>query len=342
MSEDINNPNLWAQKTIDKITEFELDPTPDNFAVFYAYQSNSHPNLTMSFNMLISAEKKLTQAQVTQLFLTHLSLEAENNVLQNATTKITDEINAVMDTISKASDSSTEYNNTLNTFSDDLSSQDSLEQIREAVTNVATETRLMAEQNQRLHSQLSHSTEELTEMRYNLDEVRKASLSDPLTGIGNRKYFDIEAEKTIQDAKEHKAPLSALMVDIDFFKKFNDTFGHLIGDEVLKLVAKTLVENLKGRDIIARYGGEEFIILLPNTSASDATRVGNLLRETLATKQIRRRRTNETLGIITVSIGVTEYVVDEEIENLISRADKALYEAKETGRNKVVAKLPTA
>lgn len=335
---DQNNPTVWAEKTLAQIAGFGLEPTPDNFAVFYAYQSKSNANLSMSLNMLISADENLSQAQCTQLFLTHLSLEAENDVLQNATSKITDEINSVMDTISKAADDSTHYDATLTTFSGELQSQDSLEQIREAVSKVASETRLMAEQNQRLHSQLSHSTEELTEMRYNLDEVRKASLSDPLTNIGNRKYFDIEIAKAMEESIENATPLSALMVDIDFFKKFNDTFGHLIGDEVLKLVAKTLVENLKGRDIIARYGGEEFIILLPLTAVEDAVRVGNLLRETLATKQIRRRRTNETLGIVTISLGAAQFIIGEDTDSFIGRADKALYDAKQTGRNKVMSR----
>ncbi len=338
MSEDQNNPNNWAQKAIEQIASYELEPTPDNFAVCYAYQAKSNPNLTMSLNMLLSANTTLSQAQATQLFLTHLSLEAENDMLQNATNKITDEINAVMETITKASDGSNKYNETLTDFSGTLQSQNSLDQIRAAVSKVANETRLMAEQNQRLHSQLTHSTEELTEMSYNLDEVRKASLVDPLTKVGNRKYFDIEIAKTIEEAVDNATPLSALMVDIDFFKKFNDTFGHLIGDEVLKLVAKTLVENLKGRDIISRYGGEEFIILLPQTNVDDAVHVGNLLREILATKQIRRRKTNETLGIVTISLGATQFEIGESTDNFINRADEALYEAKQTGRNKVISK----
>jgi len=335
---DQNNPNVWAKKALDQINSFDLEPTPDNFSVFYSYHSNSNPNLKMSLDTLLSSNEKITQSQCTQLFLTHLGLEAENNVIQDTTSKITDEINSVMQTISNATEHSNNYNETLSNFSGELQSQESLEQIKEAVTKVAQETKLMAEQNQRLHAQLSQSTEDLTEMQYSLDEVRKASLKDPLTNIGNRKHFDIEIEKAIIESKENGTPLSALMVDIDFFKKFNDTFGHLIGDEVLKLVAKTLVENLKGRDIIARYGGEEFIILLPQTNIENAERVGNLLRETLATKQIKRRRTNETLGIITVSVGVAQYIEDEETDALINRADEALYEAKETGRNKVVSK----
>ena len=114
-----------------------------------------------------------------------------------------------------------------------------------------------------------------------------------MTEVGNRKYFNHEILRTTAEAREDGLPLSLLMVDIDHFKKFNDTYGHLIGDQVLRLVARTLVENLKGRDIIARYGGEEFVILLPHTRVQDAERVANQLRAGLATKQIKKRNSNE-------------------------------------------------
>lgn len=120
-------------------------------------------------------------------------------------------------------------------------------------------------------------------------------------------------------------------------KKFNDSYGHLIGDQVLRLVARTLVENLKGRDVIARFGGEEFVILLPQTRIEDAEKVANQLRINLSTKQIKRRSTQETLGAITISIGAAELYAGEETDGFISRADEALYKAKETGRNRVVA-----
>ncbi len=334
-----NTPSRWASLAMDWLAQQELPPTPDNFAVFYAYFSNANPNLRMAMDVLLSQhDGRLTQSQCSELFLAHLSLEAENRVLRSTADNITSEINNVMNVLAKSAGDSAQYNKTLDTFSGSLQGDLSLDQIRDAVSKVASETRVMAEQNQRLQNQLAQSTQELTEMRYNLDEVRKASLSDPLTGIGNRKFFDAEIERVIQEAVDNGTPLAMLMCDIDHFKKFNDTYGHLIGDEVLKLVAKTLVENLKGRDIIARYGGEEFVILLPQTTVTDAERVGNMLRNILATKQVRRRRTNETLGIVTISLGATQYVPSEERDAFIERADAALYEAKQTGRNKVVTR----
>jgi len=323
---------------MDLLTQDGLDPTPDNFGVYYAYFSESNPNLKMAMAALLEQYGKLNQKQCTELFLAHLSLEAENRVLQTTTSSIEEEIKHVMGVITESTTEATTYHETLDTFSGQLRTTQSLENIREAVSRVANETHVMAQQNQRLQAQLAHSTQELTEMRYNLDEVRKASLVDPLTDIGNRKYFANELARVMDEAAENGTPLSMLMADIDHFKKFNDTFGHLIGDEVLKLVARTLVENLKGRDIIARYGGEEFVILLPQTAVTDAEKVANQLRCILATKQVKRRRTNETLGIVTISIGATQFVSQEDSDSLIARADAALYDAKQTGRNKVMTR----
>jgi len=338
IDKDLKLPDLWAKQAIDLITQHGLEPTPENFAVYYNFFSNAKPNLKMAMGMLIEQSGALNQDQCDELFVAHLSLEAESTAIQTTSDKISAEIKTVMTSLARSANQSSQYNETLDTFSGSLRGSASIDQIKSAVARVAAETRVMAEQNQRLQGQLAQSTQQLTEMRYNLDEVRKASMSDALTGIGNRKYFDIEIKKAINDAIENDAPLSILMCDIDFFKKFNDTYGHLIGDEVLRLVAKTLVENLKGRDIIARYGGEEFVILLPQTTLQDAERVANQLRSILSTKQVRRRRTNETLGVVTISMGATQYAPKEDGETFIGRADTALYEAKQTGRNKVVAK----
>jgi diguanylate cyclase len=340
IDEQKQSANVWATKALETLKGYDLSPTPDNFAVFYAYFGGKNPNLTMALDALLSEFGTLSQQQCDELFQAHLSLEAEHKVLDTTATSIEDEIKRVMSALGQTASGAQAYNQTLNTFSGTLQTNVSLDEVRAAVARVASETRVMAEQNQRLHNQLSQSTQQLTEMRFSLDQVRKDSMLDPLTEVGNRKYFDTELARAMAEACETRAPLSLLMIDIDFFKKFNDTYGHLIGDQVLRLVARTLIENLKGRDIIARYGGEEFVILLPNTEVVDAEKVANQLRNSLATKQVKRKRTNETLGIVTVSLGATSFVASDDADSFIARADAALYDAKQTGRNKVMCRLP--
>jgi len=330
---------IWAREAMERLERDGVVPIPDNFAVYYAYASGANTSLKMAMDAITEQYGKLNQQHCSELYQAFLSLEAEHRVLNTTTSSIETELNRVMGVISRNASTSAEYGEKLDYFSGSLQASLSYEQVRAAVERVTNETRVMAEQNIRLQEQLAESTQQLTEVRYNLDQVRKESLIDPLTEVGNRKFFSYELGRVAAEAIESGNRLSMLMVDIDHFKKFNDIHGHLIGDQVLRLVAHTLIENLKGRDIIARYGGEEFVILLPNTGVKDAERVGDQLRSNLATKQLRRKNTNETLGVITISIGCAEYCPHEDTDAFIARADEAMYEAKNSGRNRVMSKL---
>ena len=123
--------------------------------------------------------------------------------------------------------------------------------------------------------------------------------------------------------------------DLDFFKKFNDTHGHQAGDQIIRLVAQTFKRGLKGQDTAARYGGEEFAIILPHTVLDNAVRVAEVLRRTVANKEVVNRTNQQKLGQITISVGVAQYRHGEALEGLIERADAALYRAKQGGRNRV-------
>jgi len=331
--------NGWAKQALEHLARDGLPPLPENYAVYFYYYAGTNPNLKMSMDLLFQQNGSLTQDQCKDLYVTHLGLETERKVLKEANAAMEAEVSKVMSVIDTATSGTQQFGKTLDNFSGKLSTSNSLEQIRETVTKVASETRVIAKQNDRLQTQLAQTNEQLSEMRFNLDAVHRESQIDPLTEVGNRKFFGVELARAMGEATDSGAPLTLLVIDIDHFKKFNDSHGHIIGDQVLRLVARTLVENLKGRDVIARYGGEEFVILLPQTKVVDAEKVANQLRSNLGTKQIRRRSTNETLGVVTISIGATEYCPEEDAESFIARADHALYQAKQTGRNKVVSEL---
>jgi diguanylate cyclase len=156
-----------------------------------------------------------------------------------------------------------------------------------------------------------------------------------LTGLANRKAFDKCIHDSIEEAMTTKQPMVLMMLDIDHFKKFNDLHGHQVGDQVLRLVARTLTDGVKGRDTAARYGGEEFAIILPETSLSGGMRVADTLRKSVENKEVVNKSTNQHLGRITLSIGVAEYYPGEAVTDFIERADAALYSAKNAGRNRV-------
>lgn len=328
--------NAWSKQTTERLVRDGLAPTPNNYAVYYYYFAGTNPGLTAAIETALAQDGVLTQQRADEIYLRHLGVEAEHRALSETNAVIEKEISKVLNVIDQASSGTSQFTESLDNFSGQLTASASLESIREAVTAIVSETRTIAKQNERLSSQLSEATQQLVEVRQNLDQVHKESQIDALTEVGNRKFFEKELTNAAAEARDNNWPLTLLMIDIDYFKKFNDTFGHLIGDQVLRLVAHTLVENLKGRDIIARYGGEEFVILLPQTKVQDAEKVANQLRAGLATKSIKRRSTNETLGSVTISIGAAEYCVGEEKDAFIARADGALYKAKQTGRNKVM------
>ena len=128
-----------------------------------------------------------------------------------------------------------------------------------------------------------------------------------------------------------------MLTDVDHFKKFNDTFGHLTGDQVLRLVAMSVKQNVKGQDIAARYGGEEFAVVLPNTLLRSAITVADHIRRAVMAKELMKRSTGEHLGRVTISVGVASLRPDDTPQTLIERADTCLYAAKRAGRNQVIS-----
>ncbi len=187
-----------------------------------------------------------------------------------------------------------------------------------------------------LEEELQRSSHEVTELRTKLDDVRRESLLDPLTGIHNRKAFDTELAEAIEQARRTGEPLSLFMCDIDHFKRFNDTWGHQTGDQVLRLVAQCLSENVKGRDTAARYGGEEFAVILRRAPLNAALSLAEQIRSHVESKRLVKRSTGDILGRLTISIGVAEFASGDGPADIVQRADTCLYAAKNAGRNRVV------
>jgi diguanylate cyclase (GGDEF)-like protein len=160
-------------------------------------------------------------------------------------------------------------------------------------------------------------------------KIEEQALVDPLTGLGNRNKFYLIAGYELERSHRYNDKLSLAILDIDFFKKINDDYGHSIGDSVLKGVADTIRATVRKADISVRWGGEEFLFLMPGTTLTESNEISERVRHNIATGTFHR-------GIkVTVSIGITEYIDGDTLEFMIKRADKALYEAKNSGRNRV-------
>lgn len=167
-----------------------------------------------------------------------------------------------------------------------------------------------------------------------------ASNRDGLTGLYNRRFFDESMAREFSRSRRYQAPLSLILLDIDHFKKINDTYGHLAGDEVLKTTAQQLMKSVRDADTVARYGGEEFVIILPETPLENAMILADRLRVKIADTKISY---GDTLINITISLGVTElHSYHERYVSLTNEADQALYASKNAGRNRATRYTPEA
>lgn len=162
--------------------------------------------------------------------------------------------------------------------------------------------------------------------------LARLAITDPITELNNHRRFQDALKIELQRAQRHSRDISLLMIDIDYFKKFNDQYGHPAGDKLLADLSKCLLDNVRTLDIVARYGGEEFAVLMPDTNADDAMRVAERIRTSLESKPFEVFHSPDRANV-TVSIGVASLKPNL---NIVEEADKALYKAKNLGRNRSV------
>ena len=237
-------------------------------------------------------------------------------------------------TVGEAGESAEKYGAALAQASDSLGAGGA--DVQAIVGSLMAETKAMQERNAALQAELMESTSEIDALREKLEDSKREAETDGLTGIANRKCFDRSLDEISNAAQASGETMCSLMVDIDFFKKFNDTFGHATGDQVLKLVARTLTDCVRDEDVAARYGGEEFSVILSGADLDKAWEIGERIRTQVGAKKIMKRSTNEDMGTITLSVGVGRYRPGEPLADLMKRADEALYLCKEQGRNRVL------
>lgn len=322
-----------ACKSLEKIDALGLSPIPQIYELWFRYYQGD-PEIVRAIN---THQGTLDEVACHKLYKRFLSETARDDAVKKISDQVQQAITEIAKMLSSVKSATSEYGDSLGDVSDKIKNATSLEDLGQVVSAIVEDTKMMVQKNQDLEFQLTNSSTQVAELKKNLDNVKKEAMTDGLTGLANRKAFDKQIRDWVEEASVSGIPICLLMLDIDHFKKFNDTYGHQTGDQVLRLVARTLTDGVKGRDLAARYGGEEFAIILPDTPVFAGVKVAEALRRSVEGKEVINRSSQENLGRITLSIGVAEYVKGESISSLIERADAALYQAKKEGRNQVKA-----
>ena len=326
----------FAEIALGQIRALSQAASPRNFEIWYNYATGYNPALNSAINKTLEQKGSLDEADLEQIYESHINSSRIGDRIDSVGSRMLDEIKQVLSTIDLAAGSATSYSESLADASAKLAGTNDRDTLRAVVERLIEGAKQVELSNKKLEASLSASKQEIEQLQENLAAVRTESLTDPLTGLSNRKFFDAALAKAMNEANEKGEPLSLMMADVDYFKLFNDKFGHLTGDQVLRLVAISMKQNVKGQDITARYGGEEFVIALPSTVLRSAITVADQIRRAVMAKELMKRSNGERLGRVTVSIGVALLRPGDTAQSLIERADMCLYAAKRNGRNRVI------
>ena len=328
-SKIIEKSRQLTDKTLSKINQLSMRSSPQFYELWYRYFDND-PELVRAIE---NHEGEIDESTCQKIYNRYLSTNVHDNAILKVNNQVQSSIADLAHTLGSAKLATSEYGKSLNDLTGKLPKDMDIKELGNLVSGMLRDTKKMVKKNQELETQLDNSSKRVRELKEYLESAKKEATTDGLTGISNRRAFDKQITADIEEAEIGKTPLVLLMIDIDFFKQFNDTYGHQIGDQVLRLVARTLVGNIKGRDTVARYGGEEFAILLPSTPIKAGCHVAEMLRQGVENKELIDRSRDKNLGAITISVGATEYLEGEDPVSFIERADSALFEAKKAGRN---------
>ncbi|MCB1760578.1 MAG: diguanylate cyclase [Gammaproteobacteria bacterium] len=338
-SYEISSSNL--RLAISFLSKHHIPPSPLNFRTSYDYVAGSNKDLKLALERLLQNSEELSDRSLFQLY--RQFFVQDDQALEQMRQELRRIITGIQGEVGRSGADVSDYANTLQDFARILDTSPSNEVMQSEVQRVIDNTRSMEHSQRELESQMSSMLSEVESLRRELEQVREESMTDALTGIANRKAFDAEMNKLCSaDGQPMPHAFCVLLLDVDFFKKFNDTFGHLVGDKVLRFIGATLRNSVKGKDLAARYGGEEFAVILPETGVDGAQSLAEQIRRAVSAGKLLNKETGENYGRITISIGISSYLPGDTPATMVKRADQGLYRAKANGRDRVELMLQPA
>ena len=338
VEETLRGPQAYflAAKALKLMEEAKVWPTAINYELWVHAAADPNGALAREIQRRLKSDGVITEATSEELAIAFLPRNSVADRIKDAGDQLNRELEQITKAIAEAKQSQADYGRTLEGASAGLGA-DGAEPpaLRKLVETLTAATRKVQDQAKGLEQRLNESNDEVTRLKENLEQAKRDATIDGLTNLANRKSFDAHFENTRAHAIKGKGPLSLAILDIDHFKKFNDTWGHQTGDQVLRFVSSVIGRAAKGARFAARYGGEEFVMLFPGEHPNAVQAALEEIREEIASRVLKRRSTNEDLGAVTISIGVASFKPGESGPAFTERADAALYVSKRSGRNRL-------
>jgi len=313
------------------ISKHKSPVNPVNYAVWYEYVSGENLALSNAVDALLIANKTISTEASQNLYEKYVlmdmpnRLESTNNGLKLVVDNTLSDINNIESTTNQCLSGFTDSQMALEDCND-------LNDLKCLIGNILANTEKMSETSNDLKQSLEQSSHEIAQLKQELEAVKEAAQIDSLTGLLNRGAFNHELNTLCQSTSDNTA---LILFDLDHFKNINDSFGHLLGDKVIQFFAALLKKYSGEHCFSARYGGEEMALLLFNISQQEAVEIADRIRINFASSRLKKRGHDESIGQVTVSIGISMKNKNDTPSELIERADKALYQSKENGRNQI-------
>ncbi|MEE8483218.1 MAG: GGDEF domain-containing protein, partial [Nitrospinota bacterium] len=263
-----------ARKVLPFLTKKELPVTPNNYRIWFEYFMGENEEIKTHLDELLESDTKFTPELNDQLyekfFVRDFEKESsertlkEIDVAEDTSAKASDLIMSTIKDLLESSEITSEYGQKLKSYTQDVGMAQKIEDVKNLLTSMVRDTHEAEHTNVKIQKKLKNSSVELKKINLDLTVARKEARTDKLTGLYNRRMFDELLKNHIELMENEKKDCSIIMLDIDFFKKFNDLYGHPVGDKLLKAVSEEIVEKVSDNGLICRYGGEEFIVLCPD------------------------------------------------------------------------------
>jgi diguanylate cyclase len=327
---DFDYATVIADRVNRLMSQHRVPPTPNNFSVWFSYATGASPALRKTIDILVANKRKFDSATNRDLYVTYINPLSDGDDVPEQLQGVISSAKQFLATA--ISDNRTQIEALGDASSECQAASDPRPIIEKLVKELSNATKRASA----LEANFLETSGELDKIRDSLKLAEQHSNTDALTGLANRRALEEYFRSAQIAAMETGEPLSILMIDIDHFKKFNDSFGHQVGDQVLRLVAKVLQESVREGDLAARYGGEELMAVLPGVHLESCVDIAERVRHRISEARLTRRVSGEAISSITVSIGVAQFHLAESAEAMIERCDRALYQAKRSGRNRTV------